>query len=119
MTVSKSSKSAQSKLHYLLERDSGFEINIANDGGHIVTDQEKFEDAADLETVPTIDIHFSNPQVQLHSKTTGGSVILAMEGAHIEGRKFVKFLVTKPLNKTGKVSPRDLIRKTGEVLCLV
>jgi len=41
-----------------------------------------------------------------------------MEGAHIEGRKFVKFLVTKPLNKNGKVSPRDLIRKTEHAYSL-
>ena len=103
---------ARSKLEYLLERDEGFEINIAHDGDHSIHTTHS-ENGNNLESVPTLDIHFSNPQVQLHSKTTGGSVILAMEGAHVEGRKFANLLVERGQNKSGKILPCDLIRKTG------
>lgn len=98
-----------STLEYLLKRDASFDLDIhthANEA-HSATQTT----ATGNKTIPTIDIHFSNPQVQLHSKTTGGSVILAMEGAHVEGRKFVH-LVTSSV--TGKVSIADLVRKTGK-----
>ena len=68
-------------------------------------------------TLPTLDVHLSNPQIQLHSTATGGSIVLAMEGAHVEGRKFVHFIVANAHNKTGKLSPSDLLRKTGMIGC--
>ena len=67
-------------------------------------------------TLPTLDVHFSNPQVQLHSIATGGSILLAMEQAQVEARKFIHFTVTNSRSKR-KVSPTDLLRKTGRYLC--
>ena len=37
-----------------------------------------------------------------------------MEGAHVEGRKFIHFLVANAQSKAGKVSLSDLLRKTGK-----
>ncbi len=104
-------------LQYLLRRDSsGMYSDIS---GTQMSDEpsQRFE-AEEMRdwTLPTLDIHFSNPQVQLHSKFTGGSVILAMENVHVEGKKFVKFLVTS--NQTGLIYPADLIRKTEHIYTL-
>ncbi|KAL3827066.1 hypothetical protein ACHAXA_007573 [Cyclostephanos tholiformis] len=68
-------------------------------------------------TLPTLDIHFSNPQVQLHSIATGGSILLAMEQAQVAARKFVHFIITNARSK-GKVSPSDLLRKTEHTYTL-
>jgi len=104
-------------LQYLLRGDSsGIYSDISGTQRSDEPSQHsEAEEMRDL-TLPTLDIHFSNPQVQLHSKSTGGSVILAMEGAHVEGKKFVKFLVTSSL--TGHISPADLIRKTEHIYTL-
>jgi hypothetical protein len=106
-------------LQYLLRRDSSLGINS---DGNLARRSDVSSHRFGIEgliqgdlTLPTLDIHFSNPQVQLHSKSTGGSVILAMEGAHVEGKKFVKFLVT---SDTGLISPADLIRKTEHIYSL-
>mmetsp|Transcript_4382 Transcript_4382/g.9134 ORF Transcript_4382/g.9134 Transcript_4382/m.9134 type:complete len:1753 (-) Transcript_4382:32-5290(-) len=99
-------------LQYLLRRDSSISGTQGNDEASQHFDADETRNS----TLPTLDIHFSNPQVQLHSKSTGGSVILAMEGAHVEGRKFVKFLVTN--SHTGQISPADLIRKTEHIYTL-
>lgn len=40
------------------------------------------------DTIPTFDLHLSNPQIQLHSEKTGGSVIISMRGAYIEMKMF-------------------------------
>ena len=37
-------------------------------------------------------VHLTNPQVQLHSKQTKGSVVIAMSGAYVEGREFLKLV---------------------------
>ncbi|KAL7499599.1 hypothetical protein ACHAWT_007212 [Skeletonema menzelii] len=105
-------------LQYLLRRDSsrGMFSDISGTQGNEEPSQHFEAEEARNSTLPTLDIHFSNPQVQLHSKGTGGSVILAMEGAHVEGRKFVKFLVTN--SHTGQLSPADLIRKTEHIYTL-
>ena len=119
----KGNNESESRLEYLLQRDAGFEVDIgtvtgSSEGchsGHTAHYGHR-ENVEGSESVPTLDIHFSNPQVQLHSKTTGGSIILAMEGAHVEGRKFIHFLVVHAPNKNGKVSPSDFIRKTGKAI---
>ena len=105
-------------LQYLLRRDSSRGVySDISDTQRSDEPSQHFE-AEDMRdwTLPTLDIHFSNPQVQLHSKSTGGSVILAMEGAHVEGKKFVKFLVTS--SHTGQISPADVIRKTEHIYTL-
>jgi hypothetical protein len=38
------------------------------------------------------EFHLTNPQVQLHSKKTSGSVVIAMSGAYVEGREFLKLV---------------------------
>lgn len=107
-------ESSRDGLQYLLRRDSSFSMNTDIPGSQR-SDESRFVFEDEALTLPTLDIHFSNPQFQLHSKSTGGSVILAMEGAHVEGKKFVKFLVT---SCNGPVSPADLIRKTEHIYTL-
>ena len=106
-----------SRLQYLLRRNSSSDLEVVggdcNDNPvtlHYPEQKHHGENAS----LPTIDIHFSNPQVQLHRKSTGGSIILASEGIHLEGRKFVRFLVDSHKVK-GKLSPSDLLRRTGNV----
>lgn len=65
-------------------------------------------------TLPTLEIHFSNPQIQLHSIATGGSIIVAMESADVEARRFVHLLVANLRSKSGNVCPSDLLIRTGE-----
>ena len=64
-------------------------------------------------TLPILELHLSNPQVQLHSIATGGSIILAMERAQVEARKFIHFIVPNARSKAETFSPSDLLRKTG------
>jgi hypothetical protein len=103
----------KSMLEYLLEErfDADFtqpdySRASANSGYDNIHDQNP--------TLPTLDIHFSNPQVQLHSTATGGSIIVAMESAHVETRKFVHLVVANLSSKVGNVSPSDLLIKTGK-----
>lgn len=107
--------SSRDGLQYLLRRDSSTGMNSDIPGSQR-SDESKFVFEDEELTLPTLDIHFSNPQFQLHSKSTGGSVILAMEGVYVEGKKFVKFLVTSCGN--GPISPADLIRKTEHIYTL-
>lgn len=102
----------QSMLGYLLREsfDDVSRSNVQRDLG----DTPPAPNAMDENpTLPTLDILFCNPQVQLHSSATGGSIILACESAHVEGRKFVNFLVTNAMKKGSKIAPSDLLRKTG------
>lgn len=111
----------ESRLEYLLQREVGVDLGISTNGyqENVIAAQsahsEQSGEGTENPTIPTIDIHFSNPQVQLHRKATGGSIILAMEGAHIEGRKFVRFLVDNH-RRNGKVTPSDLTRRTGNII---
>ena len=72
----------KSRLEYLLHRKSNVDLDI--DGTTFVgndrasphhSEHQKIIQDSNL-FLPTIDIHFSNPQVQLHRKSTGGSIIL-------------------------------------------
>ncbi len=109
---------SQDGLQYLLRRNSSCRMYADVSGTQENDEPSQHFEAEETRnlTLPTLDIHFSNPQVQLHSKSTGGSVILAMEGAHVEGKKFVKFLVANC--HTGQMSPADLIRKTEHIYTL-
>jgi hypothetical protein len=117
-----SGPAGKSMLEYLLRRSSSFDLNVydtkatteIHDNGMGSHHSEQKESNCSNPCLPTIDIHFSNPQIQLHRKSTGGSIILAMEGAHVEGRKFVRFLVDSHKVK-GNVTPSDLIRRTGKL----
>ena len=109
----------ESRLEYLLQRDVSFDLEIDGNGSydygsttHSAHSEER-ERVFENPTIPTIDIHFSNPQIQLHNKRTAGSIILAMEGAHVEGRKFLRFLVESHA-VSEKISPSDLTRRTGK-----
>ena len=103
-------------LQFLLRRESSHGLYSDVSGTQGQGSCESTQQFEDEDTLPTLDIHFSNPQVQLHSKSTGGSVILAMECARVEGKKFVKFLVTG--SHSGLVSPADLIRRTEHIYTL-
>ena len=64
-------------------------------------------------TMPTLDVHLSNPQIQLHSDQTGGSVILAMRGAYIDGKRYLSLI--DPENVGGlqsSTSIESLLMKT-------
>jgi hypothetical protein len=120
-----SGPAGKSMLEYLLQRSSSFDLDvdgttsateIIHDNGTVLHPSEQKDSDYSNPCLPTIDIHFSNPQIQLHRKSTGGSIILAMEGAHVEGRKFVRFLVDNHKVK-GKVTPSDLTRRTGKEEC--
>eukprot|EP00804_Cyclotella_cryptica_P024791 CCRYP_001753-RD/>CCRYP_001753-RD protein AED:0.03 eAED:0.03 QI:226/1/1/1/1/1/7/24/2613 len=114
----------ESRLEYLLQRDISFDLEIDRNGScdygsmtqHSIHSEER-ESLSENPTIPTIDIHFSNPQIQLHNKRTAGSIILAMEGAHVEGRKFVHFLVDGR-KVSGKITPSDLTRRTEHLYTL-
>jgi hypothetical protein len=72
----------------------------------VMSDQEE----ARNKTAPTFDIHLSNPQIQLHSRRTGGSIVIAVNGAYVEGREFVNIFTTR---ETALDAPLDtLLRKT-------
>lgn len=60
-----------SRLEYLLRRNSSFDLDV---DGAVSSEpyEHKESDDESNPSLPTIDIHFSNPQVQLHRKTTGG-----------------------------------------------
>lgn len=107
-----------SRLEYLLKRSSSYYLDtdrISSDDRKITAQSNvQAEGRHENPSLPTIDIHFSNPQVQLLA-ATGASIILAMEGAHVEGRKFVRFLVDSQKVKE-EVTPSDLTRRTGKVI---
>jgi hypothetical protein len=101
----------RSMLDYLLdERFDGDSSRQENSEASASNDADVLEQNP---TIPTLDIHFSNPQVQLHSIATGGSIIVAMESADVEARKFVYLLVASLRSKAGHICPSDLLIKTG------
>jgi len=63
-------------------------------------------------TTPTIDFHLSNPQFQLHSDQTGGSVILAMRGAYIDGQRYLNLIDPDNLLNAAATSIDSLLQKT-------
>ena len=108
-----------SRLDYLLKRSSSYYLDTdkisSDDNGITSQSDDQTEGMHENPSLPTIDVHFSNPQVQLHRKSTGASIILAMEGAHVEGTKFVRFLVDSRQVKGEVIGPSDLTRRTGKV----
>lgn len=67
----------KSRLEYLLQRNSSFDLDFTRTATYNdikITSQpfERQNDEDSNPSLPTIDVHFSNPQVQLHRKTTGG-----------------------------------------------
>ena len=101
----------QSRLGYLL--DCNESIQNSTEGGN-KSPHRSAVDTKRNSTLPTLDIQFSNPQVQLHSNSTGGSIVLAAESAHIEGRKFAHFIISNSRSSADKVTPSDLLRKTEQ-----
>lgn len=64
-----------------------------------------------ISKMPTIDIHLSNPQIMLHSETTGLSLVLAMHGLYVEGERFLNLV--DPDNGVSQFpSPKNLLQKT-------
>lgn len=63
-------------------------------------------------TIPTLDVHLSNPQFQLHSDQTGGSVILAMRGAYIDGQRYLNLIDPDNLLNAASTSIDSLLQKT-------
>lgn len=62
--------------------------------------------------IPTFDLHLSNPQIQFHSEKTGGSVIIGIRGAYIEGKKFVKLLAKNESFDKEDFRLETLLRRT-------
>ena len=63
-------------------------------------------------SIPTLDVHLSNPQFQLHSDQTGGSVILAMRGAYIDGQRYLNLIDPDNLLNVASTSIDSLLQKT-------
>merc|ERR1719232_670188 len=74
-------ESTRSSLDYLI---SPLSLSPAED--KVVNCEEE------RNSLPRFDIHLSSPQIQLHSKATGGSIIFAMQGAYVEGKKGVNLI---------------------------
>ena len=68
--------------------------------------------------VPTFDLHLSNPQIQFHSAKTGGSVIIGIRGAYIEGKKFLYLLAKNEDYATDDFRLESLFRRTEFVYTL-
>ena len=102
----------QSRLSYLL--DCNESVENSTEGGDKSPRRSSLLDSKRNSTLPTLDIQFANPQVQLHSNSTGGSIVLAAESAHIEGRKFAHFIISNSRRSADKVTPSNLLRKTEQ-----
>ena len=106
--ISNSGSLHQSGLAFLL-KDSA-----------VLTEQDSIDDDECIDrmfahdknaSIPTLEIHLSNPQVQMHSIATGGSILLAMEKAQVEAREFIHFIALNR-GKAGDISTNDLLKKT-------
>ena len=67
-------------------------------------------------SIPRFDIYLSNPQIQLHSESTGGGVILAICKAYVEGRRFIH-LFTKT-SDTLDIHADTLLHRTDNLYTL-
>ena len=63
-------------------------------------------------TIPTFDLHLSNPQIQFHSEKTGGSVIIAMQGAYIEMKMYSHLFCKEEDFEKEEFSVETLLRRT-------
>ena len=112
----------RSSLDFLLQKGTATNTDIpcADEAGASVdrptqVSEQVSETANTRDTsIPTLDIHLSNPQIQLHSEKTGGSIILAMRGAYVEGRTLINLFSSEPLlSRHSKYPPlHTLLRKT-------
>ena len=68
--------------------------------------------------LPTFDLHLTNPQIQFHSEKTGGSIIIGIRGAYIEGKKFTNLLVKNEAFKKNDIRLETLFRRTEFVYTL-
>jgi len=80
----------------------------------------KGRDSAPLldETIPTFDLHLSNPQIQFHSETTGGSIIIGICGAYIEGHKYANLFATDKVIENDDLGLETLLRRTNFIYTL-
>ena len=62
--------------------------------------------------LPTFDLHLTNPQIQFLSEKTGGSVIIGIRGAYIEGKKFKNLLVKNEAFENNDIRLETLFRRT-------
>jgi hypothetical protein len=86
-----------------------FESNIEN----LPTITETYSnEREDNDTIPTFDLHLSNPQIQFHSEKTGGSVIIAMRGAYIEMKMYSHLFCKEEDLEIRDLSVETLLRRT-------
>jgi len=91
----------QSNLLRLLRNDSGLDrSDESSDDGQgrpkrsLLSHENSFLQTNDIEenpALPALDVHLCNAQVQLHSDQTGGSIILAIRGAYVQGLDFQRY----------------------------
>ena len=110
----------KSALDYLLRHSHNAESSIASplrspsvesyrdSLRHII---ESFNGSTNS-AVPTFDLHLSNPQIQFHSAKTGGSVIIGIRGAYIEGKKFIHLLAKNEDYEKDDFRLESLFRRT-------
>jgi len=80
-------------------RSESAQINMAHktaeknrrEGREKEDSKERMKELSGLYAI-SFEVHLTNPQVQLHSTKTSGSVVIAMSGAYVEGREFLKLV---------------------------
>jgi len=92
-------------------QDDG-ELNCSTEGSTRPTSPIHCSDSLENYVSPTFDLQLANPQIQLHSPSTGGSVILAIRGASIEGKKFLKLFARKDSLESDDLRAETLLRRT-------
>lgn len=67
---------------------------------------------------PTFGLHLTNPQIQFFSEKTGGSIIIGIRGAYIEGKKFINLLAKNEAYEKNDIRLETLFRRTEFVYTL-
>ena len=105
----------KSSLMYLLQRGkSSSRVKFtqerdASSGSQYQLNHDDTSAEIRMSSLPIVNIYLLNPQIQLHSQSTGGSIILAMKGAYVEGRSFIKLYVDN--QSSSDVSKDKMLRK--------
>ena len=119
-------ESTTSDLDYLLQPSSDVNTAMISDESTSVekprlrrvlqrqraTNAEIKKPSVLADVIPTFDLRLANPQFQFHSESTGGSMILSIRGAYIQGKKFVKLLAKKKSFEMKDFRSETLLRKT-------
>ena len=125
--VRKTQESTKSDLDYLLHPSSQVNTTMQSSESSpiekprlkrllqkqkVLSAKKKSNLSKEAEVVPTFDLRLANPQFQFYSESTGGSMILSIRGAYIQGKKFVKLLAKKKSFERKDFRSETLLRTT-------